>query len=113
MKAAKKRKLQTKGWRLGDAADFLGLSAEERALLELKAELGRKLRHKRIERNWTQSHFAEVVRSSQSRVAKMESGDPTVSLDLLVKSLLAVGVTRKDLALAIGNEPATQGRASV
>ena len=112
MKAAKKKRLQTEGWRFGGAAEFMGLSAEERAVLALKAELGRKLRNKRVERNWTQSHFAQVVRSSQSRVAKMESGDPSVSLDLLVKSLLAVGLTWKDLALVIGKEPAMGGRQS-
>jgi DNA-binding XRE family transcriptional regulator len=101
MKAAKRARLEKRGWKFGDAAEFLSLSAEEKALLELKLALGKKLRNNRIERKWTQTHFAKIVKSSQSRVAKMESGDPAVSLDLLVKSLLATGATRKDLARVI------------
>ena len=101
MKAAKQQKLENQGWRLGDSADFLGLSKEERELLDLKLQLGRKLRQARMERNWTQVHLARIVHSSQSRVAKMESGDPSVSLDLIVKSLLTTGVSRKDVALAM------------
>ena len=104
MKQDKRRRLEKAGWKLGDAADFLGLSAEERALLELKAALGEKLRSSRIEKNWTQVQFAKIVKSSQSRVAKMESGDPSVSLDLLVKSLLAAGTTRGELARVIGSD---------
>ena len=103
MKAAKQQKLENQGWRLGDAADFLGLSKEEREFLDLKLQLGRKLRQTRVERSWTQVHFARMVHSSQSRVAKMESGDPSVSLDLLVRSLLTAGVSRRDLALAMGS----------
>lgn len=101
MKAAKRKRLEKKGWKIGDASEFLLLSAEERALLELKIALGQQLKTERMERNWTQTHFAKVVKSSQSRVAKMESGDPSVSLDLLVKSLLVTGATREDLARAI------------
>ena len=101
MQAAKRRRLEKRGWKFGDPADFLGLSDDERVLLELKFTLGQNLKVRRIERNWTQSQFAEIVRSSQSRVAKMESGDPTVSLDLLVKSLLATGMNRMELARVI------------
>jgi len=104
MKATKKERLERKGWKFGDTADFLQLSAEEQAVLELKVVLGQKLKLRRTERKWTQAHFAKVVKSSQSRVAKMESGDPSVSLDLLVKSLLASGATREDLAEVISNK---------
>lgn len=100
----KKERLEKSGWKFGSTAEFLQLTAEERALLELKVDLGRKLRSSRKERRWTQSYFAQVVKSSQSRVAKMESGDPSVSLDLLVRSLLAVGVTREGLARAISTK---------
>jgi hypothetical protein len=48
-----------------------------------------------------QVEVARMIHSSQSRVAKMEAGDPTASLDLLVKSLLAMGASRRDLAQAI------------
>ena len=104
MKSAKKKILEKKGWRFGSTAEFLELSEEEKALLELKMSLGKQLKVFRLRNNWTQVQFSKIVNSSQSRVAKMESGDPSVSLDLLVKSLLASGATRQDLALAITND---------
>ena len=107
MKATKRKRLEKKGWKIGDASEFLCLSTEEQALLELKVALGHELKMNRMERKWTQAHFAKVVRSSQSRVAKMESGDPSVSLDLLVRSLLATGASREDLAKAITNSTST------
>ncbi len=35
----------------------------------------------------------------------MEAGDSSVSIDLLIKSLLALGTTKKDLAAMIGQIP--------
>ena len=104
MKSIKRDKLERGGWKVGDSAEFLGLSVEEQLLLELKMILGRKLRENRAEKRWTQARFAKLVHSSQSRVAKMESGDPSVSLDLLVKALLATGATRWDIARTIEPE---------
>lgn len=104
MKSVKRKRLKRRGWKLGDSADFLGLSVEEQLLLDLKMTLGRKLRENRTEKRWTQASFARMVHSSQSRVAKMESGDPSVSLDLLVKALLATGATRRDIARTIEPE---------
>ena len=101
MKSHKRKRLEKSGWKFGDSADFLELSVEEQLVLELKMTLGRKLRENRVAKQWTQSHFARMVHSSQSRVAKMESGDPSVSLDLLVKALLATGATRHDIARTI------------
>ena len=39
--------------------------------------------------------------SSQSRIAKIESGDPSVSLDLIIRALLTSGATRQELAQVI------------
>jgi hypothetical protein len=47
------------------------------------------------------SRLRKTLKSSQSRVAKMEAGDPTVSLDLLVKSILALGASNRELAAII------------
>ena len=102
MKAGKRQRLERKGWKVGNAAEFLGLSPEQEALIDMKIELGKMLRVRRIDNHWTQVEFAKKVGSSQSRVAKMESGDPSVSLDLLVKSLLVAGTSRNQLAKAIG-----------
>ena len=101
MDKRKKTKLTKKGWKTGSAADFLELSAEESAYVEMKLALSESLKSKRVRKRLTQAQLAKAIESSQSRVAKMEAGDPTVSIDLLVKSLLALGVTKKELARVI------------
>jgi plasmid maintenance system antidote protein VapI len=98
MRASKRRQLERRGWKVGDAAEFLGLSPEEAAYIDLRRKLARGLRARRVSRKLTQTDLARAVHSSQSRVAKMESGDPSVSLDLLVRSLLALGASERDLA---------------
>jgi transcriptional regulator with XRE-family HTH domain len=80
---------------------FLLLSTEEAAYVELKLALSSKLKEKRVRKKLTQAEFARLIHSSQSRIAKMEAGDPTVSIDLLIKSLLALGVTKKELGRSI------------
>ena len=101
VKAAKRKNLEADGWKLGSAAEFLGLSDEEVAYIELKLELAKRLKAARIRCRLTQKELAMRIDSSQSRVAKMEVGDRSVSLDLLVKSLLALGVTNEDIGKAI------------
>jgi len=101
MKAEKKKKLESRGWRVGSATDFLGLSKEEAAYIELKLALSENLRKLRKTHKLTQVRLAGLLHSSQSRIAKMEIGDPTVSLDLLIRSLLALGITRKGLSRMI------------
>ncbi len=101
MRVSKRKKLADKGWTTGSAKDFLGLSAEEEAFIELRLKLADGLKDRRRSRGVTQTQLAESLRSSQSRVAKMEAGDPTVSLDLLVKSLLALGTSNRELAAII------------
>ena len=103
MKAAKRKKLETNGWKVGSAADFLGLSDEEAAYIELKLKLANRLKDARIQHRLTQKEFAKRIDSSQSRVAKMETGDRSVSLDLLIKALLALGVTNKDIGKSFAN----------
>jgi ribosome-binding protein aMBF1 (putative translation factor) len=101
MRDSKRKKLAKKGWKTGDAKDFLGLSAEEEAYIELRLKLAKGLKSRRQSKGVTQSELAQSLQSSQSRVAKMEAGDPTVSLDLLVKSLLVLGASNKELAAII------------
>ena len=98
MKTAKKKSLEAKGWKIGNSKEFLGLSSEEAAYVELKLALSKNLQETRKEKNLTQEELARLLKSSQSRIAKMEAGDPTVSLDLLVRSLLALGASRKALS---------------
>jgi len=101
MRASKKAKLEIRGWTVGAAKDFLNLSLEEEAYIDLRLKLADGLKARRVRNRLTQTELARAVRSSQSRVAKMESGDPTVSIDLLVKSLIALGATSRDLARII------------
>jgi hypothetical protein len=101
MKKAKKERLEAVGWKVGTAEEFLGLSPEERDFIELKLALSRFLRSYRVRHGWTQTYVARRIKSSQSRVAKMEAGDSSVSLDLLVRSLLTLGVSRSHVARII------------
>lgn len=101
MDNSKKAKLKAKGWKIGSAQDFLGLSEEEVAYIELKLALCRDLKERRQRKRMTQSELAKLLKSSQSRVAKMEAGDPSVSIDLLVRGLFVMGATRKDLAKSL------------
>lgn len=101
MDKAKQQRLAAKGWKLGSAEEFLDLSAEEAAYVEMKVTLSRMLKERRIKKRLNQTQLAKLINSSQSRVAKMEAGDPSVSIDLLVKSLLALGASKKDVARSI------------
>jgi DNA-binding XRE family transcriptional regulator len=101
MDARKKKRLEEAGWRVGSTQELLGLSPAEAAYIELKIALSDKLKERRQRQQVTQQKLAELLGSSQSRVAKMEAGDPTVSLDLLLRALFALGATRRDVAKAI------------
>ena len=101
MDSKKKKKLEAKGWRFGDASDFLGLSPEEAQFIDLKIALKDSLKAERLKQNITQVELAKLIGSSQSRIAKMEAGDPTVTVDLLLKALLQLGVTNKQISKII------------
>ncbi len=96
-----KKRLEAKGWVVGDAGEFLRLTAEEARYIELKLSLSESLKAERLKRQVTQVELAKMIGSSQSRVAKMEAGDPAVTVDLLLKALLTLGVTKKQLAKII------------
>ena len=101
MKQAKRQRLERKGWKVGDARDLLQLTDDEVTYIELKLALSDQLKVMREKKAITQVELAKLLSSSQSRIAKMESGDPSVSIDLLVKGLLALGATRKQIAGAM------------
>jgi DNA-binding XRE family transcriptional regulator len=100
---AKRQRLEAAGWTVGNASDFLGLSPEETAFIGLKLALSKRLKQQRESQQLTQQALAKRIKSSQSRVAKMEAGDPSVSLDLLVRTLRSAGATAQDIAEAIQN----------
>jgi predicted XRE-type DNA-binding protein len=100
-----RKKLEAAGWKTGDVQDFLALTDAEAEFIEMKLALAEDLRARRLERHLNQTQVARIVGSSQSRVAKMEAADPSVSIDLLVRSLLKLGAERKDLAKALSRGP--------
>ena len=101
MNERKRKRMEVKGWKFGSAKDLLQLSNGEEAYIELHLKLADGLKARRVKQGLTQVQLAKAVQSSQSRVAKMEAGDPTVSLDLLVRSLLALGASDSELARII------------
>ena len=103
MNKNKRDRLRRTGWTVGSVREFLGLTEAEVALVELKLTLSRRLKERRARSRLSQGQLAKLLGSSQSRVAKMEAGDPSVSIDLLIRSLLAIGTTRKELAAVIAH----------
>lgn len=101
MRMAKQRALQAQGCRVGSTTEFLELTAEEAAVVELKLRLSDALRARRTKLRLSQEAVAERLGSSQSRVAKMESGDASVSRDLLVRALVGLGANPNDVAKAM------------
>jgi len=101
MNKTKRSRLEARGWRVGSAKVFVGLSPEEAALVETRLALSRALRSRRVAHGLTQGELARRLKSSQSRVAKMEAGDKSVSVDLLVKALFSLGARPQDLGRAL------------
>ncbi|HTR00064.1 MAG TPA: helix-turn-helix transcriptional regulator [Candidatus Acidoferrum sp.] len=110
MRADKRKKLESAGWKVGTVADFLDLDAAESAYIEMKLALSNSLKQQRLKSNLSQIALAKLLKSSQSRIAKMEAGDPSVSVDLLMWSLLALGATPKEVAKALNVTRASQSR---
>ena len=110
MDRKKKRRLEAAGWSVGSTQDFLGLSEEEAAYVEMRLSLARLLSKRRESLGYTQVRVASLLGSSQSRVAKMEAGDPSVSIDLMIRSLLKLGASRRDVGKAIAATPIRKSR---
>jgi DNA-binding XRE family transcriptional regulator len=113
MRKNKRVRLEAAGWTVGTVKEFLGLSEADAVLIEMKLALSRNLRARRKQHGLSQVEFAKRLQSSQSRVAKMEAGDPSVSMELLVSSLLLLGASSSDLAKVIRGEGRSKnGRAA-
>lgn len=97
MNTMKKKRLEAAGYVVGGTQDFLGLTDNEMAYIEIKRSLSENLQTRRKQQKLTQVQAAKVLRTSQSRVAKMESADKSVSIDLLVRANLALGATPREL----------------
>ena len=101
MKPETVERLRADGWKVGSAASFLQLSDEERRLVDLKLSLSCAVRHSRAKRKLSQSDLAGRMKSSQSRIAKIEAGDASVSLDLMFRTALCLGASLREVGRAI------------
>lgn len=101
MKANKQKKLEKAGWKVSSVDEFLNLTPVEIDYIETKLALCDSVKQRRQKKRISQVAFAKKISSSQSRVAKMESGDSSVSIDLVVKSLFALGASKKEVAKVI------------
>lgn len=100
MDQAKRSRLESKGWKIGTASDFLELTPEETVLVEIKLALSRSLQERR-QNLMTQTELASKISSSQPRIANAENGDASVSIELLIRAILATGATPQDIGQVI------------
>lgn len=105
MKATKRKKLEAAGWKIGSAADFLELSAAEETLVNMKLALAGKVKELRQRQHLSQTELAKRIGSSQSRVAKLETADRSVSLELLVRSLVTLGASQTQIGKFMASSP--------
>lgn len=101
MKAEKRKKLEKAGWKMGSTRAFLNLTSEEAALVTIRLALAEKLKGRRLKLGLSQVDLARKIGSSQSRVAKMEAAGPDISVDLLVRGMLATGAKPRDVGAAL------------
>ena len=94
--------LESKGWKVGTADDFLELSPEEEILVEIKLALSRSLKGRR-QAQMTQAELADKIASSQPRVANAENGDDSVSIELLIRAILATGASPQEIGQVIAS----------
>ena len=107
MEKSKRKRLEKAGYIVTDTQEFLGLSDAEMALIEMKISLASALAETRKKRKRTQAQLAKTIGSSQSRVAKMEAGDASISFELILKALLALGATPSQIARRISQSNKT------
>jgi len=104
MDKKRQQQLEEKGFRVGSAADFLELSPEEVAYIDIRLDISNMVKAQRAKRGWTQEQLARSIGSSQSRIAKLEGGDTGISMDLMIKALLQLGTSKKQIGQLLEGE---------
>ncbi len=100
MDESKKRRLESQGWKVVTVKDFLELTPEEATLIEIRLALSKNLKARR-QKLMTQKELATKLQSSQPRIAKAENGDNSVSIELLIRAMLAIGASPQDIGQVI------------
>jgi predicted XRE-type DNA-binding protein len=88
-------------WCEGDAGDFLQLTPEHSALVSIRVDLSERLLRLRWAQDWKQADVAGRLRASRATVSKMENADMSVSLDALLRALLTLGLSQRQVGFAI------------
>lgn len=91
MNSKKRKTLEAAGWKIGDAADFLGMSDDERQLLDARVEIALAVRRQGELRDLSQQQLAKKIKTSQPRIVKIEQAAADVSLDQLLRAFAAAG----------------------
>lgn len=99
----KRKKLEGKGFKVSSTADFLGLTPEEEAYIDIRLDISSLVKSQRKRKGWSQDKLAKAIGSSQSRIAKVEAGDPGTSLDLMIKALLHLGISKQEIGKLLEN----------
>lgn len=107
METTKRKALEAAGWKFGDAADFLEMSAEERQLLDARVQLALAIRKQRMANKLSQKQLGAKLKTTQPRVAKIERAASDVSLDQLVRAFTAAG---GKFAVKTAKPKATKGK---
>ena len=102
MDPKKRAKLEAAGYTVGSVQDFLQLTDAEAALIEIKLALAAEIRAERARKRMSQKALATLIESSQPRVVRMERGEGTI--DLLARTLVALGVSRTRLGDLVSGE---------
>ena len=91
MDAAKRKVIEAAGWKVGDAADFLEMSDQERQLLDTRVKLALAIRQQREALHLSQKQLGALLKTSQPRVAKIERAASDVSMDQLIRAFTMAG----------------------
>ena len=97
----KKKALESAGYKVTDAAEWLELSPEEEVIVNMRVNFAMEIERVCKERGITQQALAEKIGTRQSGVARMLNNPSKVTIDSLIKTLLALGTTSKRIAALI------------
>ncbi len=95
----KRRKGTT--WVETDVQELLDLSAQDLVIVEFRAALALALQQARKRQKLTQETAAKTIGTSQAQVARMEAGQSSITIDRLIKALIALGVSRPTIVKAL------------